>query len=454
MWVSVLCNKIDKLTKTDRELVFNMLGALMIKGAGLVLSLFTMPAYIRFFNDDTTLGLWFTVLSVLSWMMYFDFGIGNGLRNCLSRSLAEGNYGDAHKYVSSAYLSIGVLCAAMILLFFPVSEKIPWNDVFNIKTSSVSREALHLTVCIVFVGIMLQLFFRLINSVLYAIQKSALNNLLGLIHSLVQVLALNLLPSFDNDRNLVVMAFINIVATILPLLAATVIVFSSKKYRDIAPTIGGFTWEHSKSVLALGGTFLLAQMLYMVIMNTNEYLIMRFADGQGVVDYQVYYRLFTLIGTLFALLMTPIWSAITKALAEKRQQWVQSLYRKAWVIAGICILGEFLLVPFAQIVVNIWLRDAAIPVQETYGVGFAIFASLMIINNVLSTFANGMGHLKTQVVCFAVGATIKIPLAWFFVGLFDSWIGVIWANTLALFIYCAVQVIIFRKNLLLQEVRT
>lgn len=446
--------KPENLTKTDKALVSNMLGALIMKGAGLVLSLFTMPAYIRFFHDDTTLGLWFTVLSVLSWMMYFDFGIGNGLRNRLTEALAEGNPEDAKKYVSSAYISIGILCAIGVILFLPVSKAVNWNTVFRIQTVSVSTEALRTTVCIVFVGIMLQLFFRLINSVLYAIQKSALNNLLGFIHSLIQVLALNLLPSYGNDKNLVVMAFVNIAATILPLLAATAIVFSSRKYRHIAPSIGGFTWKHSKSVLTLGSTFLLAQILYMVIMNTNEFLIMRFVDGEGVVDYQIYYRLFTLVGTLFVLVMTPVWSAITKALAEKKHQWIQRLYRKAWAAAILCAFAEFLIVPFAQIAVNLWLGDAAIPMKQSYGVGFAVFSTLMIINNVLSTFSNGIGDLRVQIICFAIGAILKIPLAWALAAAFHSWIGVVWANSFALLIYCVVQIIVFRKNLFIQEVGT
>lgn len=447
----MLLGKYEKRTKTDITLASNMLGALVIKGAGLLLSLFTMPAYIRFFNDDITLGLWFTVLSVLSWMMYFDFGIGNGLRNRLTESLAEGNLEHAKKYVSSAYISIGTLCLICVILFFPISESINWNKVFSIQIASVSEEALHTTVCIVFVGIMLQLFFRLINSVLYAIQKSALNNLLGLIHSLIQVLALNLLPSYGNDINLVVMAFVNIAATILPLLAATGVVFLSKKYRHIAPSISGFTWAHSKSVLTLGSTFLLAQILYMVIMNTNEYLIMRFADGEGVVDYQIYYRLFTLIGTLFVLVMTPVWSAITKAFAERKHQWIKSLYRKAWVAAILCACVEFLIIPFAQTAVNLWLGDVAIPMKPAYCIGFAVFATLMIVNNVLSTFSNGIGDLKVQITCFAAGAILKIPLAWALTAVCRSWIGVVWANSLALIIFCIAQTIVFRKNLFIQE---
>ena len=62
----------------------NVIGAFAVKGASLILSLFTMPAYMRFFEDEQILGVWFTLLSVLSWILNFDLGIGNGLRNNLT----------------------------------------------------------------------------------------------------------------------------------------------------------------------------------------------------------------------------------------------------------------------------------------------------------------------------------------------------------------------------------
>ena len=83
--------KWDDISENNKIVLKNVMGAFLVKGLGVIVSLFTMPAYLRFFNNDIVLGLWFTVLSVLHWILNFDFGIGNGLRNHLSEELAKNN---------------------------------------------------------------------------------------------------------------------------------------------------------------------------------------------------------------------------------------------------------------------------------------------------------------------------------------------------------------------------
>jgi O-antigen/teichoic acid export membrane protein len=201
----------------------------------------------------------------------------------------------------------------------------------------------------------------------------------------------------------------------------------------------------AKEVLSLGGMFLLAQVFYMIIMNTNEYLITIFAGSAFVVDYQIYYRLFTLAGTLFVLVMAPLWSAVTKAFAERQYRWIKSLYHKILLVSLICIGGAFLIIPLAQPFVNVWLGSAAISMKVLYSVAFAVLSGVMTLNTVFSTFSNGIGDLKIQMVCFSIGAVVKIPLAYCLILLLNSWIGVVWANALALAIYCVVQPFFLKK---------
>ena len=169
--------------------------------------------------------------------------------------------------------------------------------------------------------------------------------------------------------------------------------------------------------------FLFIQLAYMVIMCTNEYMITWFTSNEHVVDYQIYHKLFTLGGTFFSLALTPIWSAVTKALTEKNYNWINSIYKKFLVISTIGVAVEFLLIPFLQIFINLWLGEDAINVNLTYGFAFASLGALMIFNSTFSSIANGVGELKTQAIFFGIGAITKIPLAWILVQVMQSWIG-------------------------------
>lgn len=435
----------NKLSENNRNVIMNILGACIVKGLALIVSLFTTPAYIRFFNNEDTLGVWFTILSVLTWILTFDLGIGNGLRNHLTRTLTEKDEQNSKRYISSAYISIGIMCLAIGVIFLCVSPFIPWNSVFNIQNDIVSSKALNTTVIIVFIGILLQLFFKIISSVLYAMQKSSVNNFLSLITSIIQVVTVYIIPSFNNDRNIITMAIVHALAVIVPLIVATVIVFLKRDMRKVFPSFRAFSKKHTKEVLSLGGSFLFVQLAYMVIMSTNEYLILQFTTSANVVDYQIYHRLFTLCSTIFALAMTPIWSAVTKAITEHNVAWVKKLYKNLMLLTILGCIVEFAMVPCLQFIVNLWLGDEAIVVNYWSGLYFAAFGSVMVLNSVLSGIANGLGRLKCQAISFSIGAVVKIPLSWGLVLLMNSWVGVIVATVLVMLPFCVSQPIVLQK---------
>lgn len=443
--IKKLVGKFRGTSENNRIVIVNIIGAMAVKGLALVISLFTMPAYMRFFGDETALGLWFTVVSVLNWILNFDLGIGNGLRNHLTEALAKKDYSEAKKYLSSAYVSVGAICLLLSVTLFVAFGFVNWNAVFSISTDIVSPKAMLWSVRIVFIGIILQMFFKLITSVLYAIQKSSLNNFLHLCATAATLAAVLIIPSADNDKNMIIMAIVHSVTSILPFVIASVVIFSGKTLRKVLPSIRCFRKSHTKAVLSLGGMFLVIQLAYMVIMNTNEYLISFLSSNEDVVDYQIYHRLFALGSTVFALMLTPIWSAVTKATAERNVPWVKSLYKKLLLIGAAVCACEFLLVPFLQVAVNLWLGDEAIPVNPTYGLVFAALGSALIISSVFSNIANGLGKLKVQLICFVSGALIKPLLAWGAVALTSSWIGVIIANIICILIYCIIQPLWLQK---------
>jgi len=95
---------------------------------------------------------------------------------------------------------------------------------------------------------------------------------------------------------------------------------------------------------------------------------------------------------------------------------------------------------------QIWLGVNCIKdINVIHGLIFALFASLMIINSVLSSIANGIGELKVQAICFGIGAIIKVPLSYLLVDATGSWTGVVLSNIVCMAVYCIVQPVFLRK---------
>lgn len=439
--------KYVKLSENNKIIFNNIIGTFLIKGIAIVISLFTMPIYLNFFKNKSVLGLWFTILSVLTWILNFDLGIGNGLRNKLTVSLTKQDFFKARKYLTSAYISIGALCIVISIVFIFIFNFINWNLIFNIEEELISKETLRLTIKIVFLGIMLQMFFKMITFVLHAMQKSALNNLLLLVTSILTIIGILLIPSENNSKNIINMGLVNIGAINLPLILITVYIFRSKRYRMLCPIIKEFDIKDAKEILSLGGTFLYIQVMYMLIMNTNEYMISIFYRSEYVVEFQIYYKLLMVIGTVFSLCMTPVWSVVTKAIAEGNLIWIKKLKDKLIILAFFGTIIQLFFIPFLQNFVNFWLGKESININPFYAFSFVLLGGMLMFNGVLSSIANGLSELKTQVVCFSIGALLKIYLSWTLNKFFPSWILIIWINILILFIYCFIQNILIEKYL-------
>lgn len=430
--------KFRQLSDKDRILFQNILGAFAVKGLSLVVSLFTLPAYMRFFKDQNVLGVWYTVLSVLTWVLNFDLGVGNGLRNKLALALAVNDQERARQVISSAYFMIGglmlVLTAAGLTLI-PLAD---WNGFFNVEADLISGETLAQVVRYAFIGIALQFFLRLISSILYALQKSAVNDAISLVTSVLLLTFALLAPAAAPADSLKLFSLGYVFCANLPLAVATVMVFWGplKKCRP------GRRWVNvscAKGVLSLGGMFFFCQIFYMVIANTNEFFITQYTDPTNVVEYQIYNKLFTLVGTLFMLGLTPVWSAVSRAVAEEDYLWLRRVKRQLLWLTAAAAAAEFAILPFLQILVDLWLGPEAIAIQYDYALIFALFGTAMIAQTTVSAIASGTGRIKLQMLCYGLGVVVKVVVIDLGCRLTGEWIVVVLANALVLLPYCILQ---------------
>ncbi len=429
----------------DRIIVKNMFAAFLIKGGSMFLGLVTMPAYMRYFPNQTVLGVWFTLLSIMTWLFIFDFGVGNGLRNKLVDSLVHGDEMRSKKLLSSAYIIFTAIAGLFAVFGIVAFQFINWNSVFNITEDIISLSTMRTAVTCVFVGVIFQFVLRLITAILYALQKSAATNLIAVITSVLQLCYVLLAPSYGNEKNLIVLSCIYIVSTALPLIVTTIIVFK-KQLRNCTPSPKNYDSSVAKELVTLGGVFFFNQMLYMALVATNEFIITQINGAACVVEYQIYNKLFLLVGSFFSLAITPMWSAVTKAISENDFIWLRKWYKRLNLLVLVAAFGQFMIIPFLQFVVNVWLGDNAIAINYGYAVAFAGFGSVFIYHTVLSTLVCGSGKLKLQAICYSVGVVVKILYVIIAGRIGCSWIGLIITNIIIFLPYCIIQAIVLRKE--------
>ncbi len=425
----------------ERNLLRNILLAFFVKGISLFISLFSMPLYIKYFDDNAALGMWYTILSMLSWINLCDLGLGNGLRNRLTEALSLGQNEKAKEYISATY---AVLCAIILpiaAIICILLQFVNFNNFFNISNTIVDGQDIELAMTILVLGVCANFIVKVITNVIYALQKSSLNNVLTLISSILPLIFVSVFKGDDVSTNLVLLSIVHIFSINIPLIVASIILFNSKELKKCKPSFKKVSKEAAKDTLNFGMHFFLAQIFFMLLMQTNEILITNIFSPDYVVDYSVYYKLFTAIGSLFMLALTPMWSKVTKDFSEKQFTKIQKTHKLLSLIALFACIFELLVVPFLQIIVDVWLQEDAIIVEYWVAVIFAVYGGLYIFNIVLTTIANGIGKVRSQIVFYGIGAILKVPIIIALKSTGLHWSVVVAYTSAVLLVFCVYQFI-------------
>lgn len=435
--------KVDKDTST---VISNTFFAFLIRGISLFISLFTTPAFIRYFDDNAVLGVWYTILSVLMWVLNFDLGLGNGIRNRLVKDLAQKDFKSAKTTISSGMFACLIISAVLSLIGIVLLLSINLVELYNIDANVITNETLLFATIVVFLSIIIRFFLTTVSSIFYALQKSSINNFLALCVSVLQ-LAFVLIFDFGNpSKNLIALSIGYLVLSNLPVVVAGIIVFATK-LKECKPNIKYVKSDRMKAVMNIGVVFFLCQILYMLLINTNEFIVTSLYGPQFTTEYSFYYRLVSLISTVITLATTPIWSMVTKVSEEKNYDWLWKLYSKLKLIGWGAVLIQFLFIPFMQFVMNIWLGANAIQINYLTAFFFALFGGAFVYSSMLSCVVCGMARMKLQMIFYGIAVILKFALVYFISAQGYDWNIVVLINAVVLIPYCIAQQIDLNRHI-------
>lgn len=430
----------------SKNLINNVVISFIIKGIGLFVALFTMPSYIKFFDNELVLGVWFTALSILNWILTFDFGISNGLRNLLVKPLKKNNEKEIKYYISSTYFSILIIVLIFLVTSLIVFPHLNWNNLFNISPNIVNEKTMLFMCQVLFIGVLCNFLLNIINSIFYAMQKSFVPSLNNLISTILILIFINLFNSSDITTNIYSLSIVNAVFSNITLIILTIVLFSTK-LKKCRPNIHYFSTKYAKKIINLGLTFFLLQILTVLMYGVNEILISNLTVPSNVVQYQAYNKIFSLISTLFNLAITPVWSAIRESCIEKDVAWIKRIHKNFNIIFIVLVIGEFAIIPMLQFILDIWLEKGYIEVNYLYAIIFALASLAQMKMTIESSFSNGFGYLKTQVIAMLVTTIIKFALSIALVKIYKDWIYIILATFISIIPFIIIEHFDIKKQI-------
>lgn len=387
----------------------NIVISFFLKGLNIGASLLYVPATIKYL-DTTRYGIWITLTSIVAWFSLFDVGLGNGLRNNLATALANDEKLVARKLVSTTYALLVIISASIAFLFFIINHWLYWPSILNTQTSFQS-ELSKLAVIVIFL-FCLKFVLQVIDVILLASQRPAFSSLLEVSGSVLGLVAILFLAVLGKTSLLNFgIAIMSIPALVF--LVASIILFS-KKYRFLRPGLKYVDFSYSKSLLGLGLKFFMVQIAVIIIFQTSNIIIAQLFSPASVTPYNIAYKYFSVIIMVWGIVVTPMWSAFTHAMATKDYKWIQRTIRKLnylMIFVAFVILIMFLAAPP---IIALWTNKRVV-IGNRMLIIFSFYAMIQVWNNTYSYFLNGTGLIRIQVITSIIASIIHVPLSIFLV---------------------------------------
>lgn len=401
-------------------------GSILFRAIGIGSTFISMPLTIHYLGE-AKFGVWTTLLSILTWVIFFDFGVGHGLKNEVAESLAKNDFLGIKKSISAAYSAIGIITLTILFLFLTLSFFIPWQEIFN--TTEIQEDALRNAVQITATFILVNFWFGLVNSLLSAFQKTSIITLNQTISSVLSLIFVYILLQ-TTSGSLWKLAVAYGCALSIPNIISTLSLYF--RYPKLRPKFS-IEIKHWKSLLSVGSQFLIIQLAVMVIFLTDKILITQIFGPEFVTQYEVIFKVFSVITLACSIISTPLWSAYTDAHFKADYSWiVKMLRRQLYAYTGVIFSTIFICLIIRQII-QIWIgTDLEVSMNLVYSM--AIFILISTWNNIFATLVNGIGRIRLQLYTSIVAMVVNVPLALLFTKHYNFGVsGVVLATCMSLF---------------------
>ncbi len=391
----------------NKEVIKNIGLGLIIKPVGILIGLFLIPLSISYLGVEKY-GIWVTILSIISWINYFDVGIGNGLRNQLTKELALKNYKDSKEFISTAYVIITIISLLLFMVLGSIVFFLNWRSIFNSDVYDNKKFVAIIIVNLIFVSI--NFVLKIVTSIYYALQKSAIVGIMQILNQGIIIILLFLIKTNNFNSSIFVISYIYGFSMTIINIIFTLEIFLKNK--TLIPKFNDFKYKKIKGIGSLGIKFFIIQIAVMIIFTTDNVIISKMFGASEVTPYSVTQKIFNLVLMIQTIVLTPLWSAITKAHAEKDYTWIKKILKKLHFLQILIVLVLIILYFIFPVLLKLWIKEN-IFVSKALVIQFVLFGFISTWNNIYAYIFNGLGEVNYQLYLSIFAGIINIPLSIF-----------------------------------------
>lgn len=409
--ISVLLKIVTHITKKKYDLSERSVNyikqtsmSFFFQGCAILITFIMVPLNLHYLGE-TKFGIWVTLFSFMSWISFFDLGLGNGMKNKVTEALARHDAIKARIYISTSYFVIGLFCMVLFILVFIMAHFISWQVVFN--THIVSNYELKWVFIITTFFVMSNFTLGLIVQVLHSCQKSSLGLMIQFFSNFTSLLLMLVLLQFTRE-DLILLALASGIAGLLLNLTFSYIFY--KNNSALKPNYSFVNISEVKTLSNLGLKFFIMQVTAVVVFTTANIVIIQTLSPEYVTPFQIVFKYFSIFTLGISLLSTPLWPAYTDAYAKNDFVWIKKTFKKMNLLIIPTALVVLLMAFLSRPIIQLWVGSDYL-ISTSIIVACAIYVLQFFWNTNTSCLLNAIGKINLMFSFSIIIILLFIPLS-------------------------------------------
>lgn len=390
-----------------RRVVLSAGAAALAKALSVFAVLITIPLTYHYLGAERY-GLWMTVSSFVIVFSFADMGIGNGLMTMVADAHGRGDRAALERGVAAGYLILTALAALILFVLLIADALVSWSTLLNVQTPLAASEvgpAMRVLFGCFALGIPLALVQR-IQSGLQEGFRASLWQCVASVFGLVAVLAV-----IHFQGGLAWLAA-GVLGGPVVVGALNTALFFSRPNRGWRPDWGAVDWTTMRLVARTGLKFFTLQLVLGIAFTSDSFLISRSLGPAAVTEYAVPEKLFAILSSVMALVVSPLWPAYGEALARGDDDWARStLQRSILVSGGVSAIGGLTLVLLAKPILSVWIGGQVEP-SWLLLIGLAFWKFQECIGQAIAMYANATGLVRREIQLYLLLVPVAVSLKW------------------------------------------
>ncbi len=395
-----------RASERKRRVALTASSSAVTQGIRILVSIVSVSLLIGYLGNERY-GMWLTISSIIAFVRFADFGIGNGLLNSISEAAGKNDRQMALRAVSSALLLLSIIALILGAIFALVYQWVPWEQVFNVSSPIAIQEA-GPAIAIFALSFLVGMPLAVTQKTQMGYQEGYWNdiwltvgNILGLV---------GIIFAIQRQFGTPELILILVGAPVVALFVNGLILFGIRR-PWLRPKLSEVSGTTARRIASLGIQFFALQIAVAVAYTSDKLVIAQIMGAEMVPHYGVPQRMFTMVSMVIGFVLVPLWPAYGEALAQGDFSWVKAtLKRSVRLVLLVTVPASLILVVFGSFLIDAWVGQAVQPTLILL-VGLGLWTVISSVGNAYAMALNGMGIIRVQVILAIIMAMANLALS-------------------------------------------